>query len=37
MKVMNKAQVDALFQYEALLIGTADVVPASRAKEGEEK
>ncbi len=33
MKVMNKAQVDALFQYETVLIGTADVVPDSRAAE----
>ena len=31
MKVLNKAQVDALFQREAVLIGTKDVVPAFRA------
>jgi len=31
MKVLNKAQVDALFQREAVLIGTRDVVPAFRA------
>ncbi len=31
MGILNKAQVDALFQREAVLIGTEDVVPVSRA------
>jgi len=31
MKILNKAQVDVLFQREAVLIGTKDVVPAFRA------
>ncbi len=31
MKILNKAQVDALFQREAVLIGTEDVMPVSRA------
>lgn len=31
MGILNKAQVDALFQREAVLIGTEDVVPAFRA------
>ncbi len=31
MKVLNKAQVDALFQHEAVLIGTEDAVPVFRA------
>lgn len=31
MGILNKAQVDALFHREAVLIGTEDVVPAFRA------
>ncbi len=31
MGILNKAQVDALFRREAVLIGTADVVPTFRA------
>ena len=30
MNTMNKSQVDALFQREAVLIGSADVVPEFR-------
>ena len=33
MKILNKAQVEALFQREAVLIGRADVVPSNRATE----
>lgn len=32
MKILNKKQVDALFQCEAVLIGTEDRVPAFRAE-----
>ena len=31
MNILNKAQVDALFQREAVLLGTADGVPDFRA------
>ena len=33
MKILNKAQVEALFQREAVLIGMEDVVPINRAAE----
>ena len=33
MKILNKAQVEALFQREAVLIGRADAVPSNRAAE----
>lgn len=32
MKILNKNQVDALFQCEAILIGTEDCVPTFRAE-----
>lgn len=32
MKTLNKAQVEAMFQREAVLIGTEDGVPAFRVK-----
>ena len=31
MAILNKSQVDTLFQREAVMIGTADVVPVFRA------
>ena len=33
MKILNKAQVEALFQREAALIGMEDAVPSNRAAE----
>jgi len=33
MEILNKAQADALFRREAVLLGTADAIPEDRAKE----